>query len=215
MKTFSWFVLCMLMIVPCSAQNASSVKPKHPEIASELIEMGEADQKFRQTIHEQMLKVSQTPGQAELTKEIVEAQEKQSELDAKNLKRLEQIIAQIGWPGKTLVGEKACVAAFLIVQHSELPTQEKYLPVLKEAASKGEVRPADAAMLEDRVLMRQGKKQIYGTQLQSNQESGLKLFLVPIEDEANVDERRAKVGLGPLKDYLKIFGLDYVPPKSN
>jgi hypothetical protein len=38
------------------------------------------------------------------------------------------------------------------------------------------------------------------------------LQLEPIEDESNVDERRAKMGLGPLADYLKRFGIEYRKP---
>jgi hypothetical protein len=33
----------------------------------------------------------------------------------------------------------------------------------------------------------------------------------PIADEAHVDERRASMGLEPLADYAKNFGLDYQP----
>ena len=40
--------------------------------------------------------------------------------------------------------------------------------------------------------------------------------LYPIEDEENVDARRATVGLGPLAPYLKkAFDIDYVPPKKS
>ncbi len=35
----------------------------------------------------------------------------------------------------------------------------------------------------------------------------------PIEDEINVDQRRAAVGLGPLAEYAKRFGFVYEPPK--
>jgi hypothetical protein len=40
--------------------------------------------------------------------------------------------------------------------------------------------------------------------------------LYPIENEENVDSRRASVGLEPLAQYLKkAFGMDYTPPKKN
>lgn len=212
---FASVLLAVVLCMPCQETALQSGTLKYPEIARELVAMGQEDQKYRQMLQEMMLKVTGEKSDPASVKRIEEAEHKQSEIDQKNLKRLEEIVAKIGWPGKSLVGNEGNVAAFLIIQHSELPTQEKYLPMLKEAAAKGETRPADAAMLEDRVLMRQGKKQIYGTQLQSNRESGFKLFLVPIEDEEHVDERRAKVGLGPLKEYLKVFGLEYTPPKSN
>lgn len=38
------------------------------------------------------------------------------------------------------------------------------------------------------------------------------MILYPIEDELHVDERRTSVGLPPLKEYLKFFRLEYVPP---
>jgi hypothetical protein len=68
-------------------------------------------------------------------------------------------------------------------------------------------------MLEDRVLVRKGKKQIYGTQVHSGPDTGGKMVLDPIQDEAQVDERRASVGLMPLKEYLKHFGMEYHPPR--
>ncbi len=190
-------------------QKAS--KPKEPELASELISMGEEDQKFRTILQAAMVKASSSPG-PEQAKDLPELIEKQAEIDRKNLARLEKVIQQYGWPGKSLVGDQASVAAFLILQHSEQSTQEKYLEMFKQAAKSGEARKADAAMLEDRVLMRQGKKQIYGTQLQSNAASNGKLFVFPIEDELHVDQRRTRVGLPPLRDYLKHFGLEYEPP---
>jgi len=67
------------------------------------------------------------------------------------------------------------------------------------------------ALLEDRVLVREGNAQIYGTQLKRNQETGA-LELEPITDEANVDKRRAEMGMESLADYLKRFDLEYTPP---
>ncbi len=192
---------------PASTQPA----PKLPELGTELIAMGDEDQKFRTILQEAMIKASSSSG-AKTLKDLPELIKKQAEIDHKNLARLEEIIQKHGWPGKSLVGDKGSIAAFLILQHSEQSTQEKYLEVFKKAAKSGEARKADAAMLEDRVLMRQGKKQIYGTQLQSNAESQGKLFLYPVEDEVHVDERRESVGLPTMKEYLKHFGLEYEPP---
>jgi hypothetical protein len=53
----------------------------------------------------------------------------------------------------------------------------------------------------------EGKKQIYGSQLQTNAQGQLEFY--PIEDEANMDKRRQSVGLEPLAEYAKHFGLEY------
>jgi hypothetical protein len=139
--------------------------------------------------------------------------EEQNAIDTKLMQQLETIIARHGWPTISLVGKKANLNAFLILQHADLSYQKKYFPLLKEAAARNEARKSDVAMLEDRVLMREGKKQIYGSQLRMNEQTR-KLELYPIEDEENVDIRRASVGLPPLKEYLKHFKLEYTPPKK-
>ena len=61
--------------------------------------------------------------------------------------------------------------------------------------------------------MREGKKQIYGTQLTWNEKSR-RFELYPIEDEEHVDLLRASIGLQPIAEYLKTFGLEYVPPRK-
>lgn len=83
---------------------------------------------------------------------------------------------------------------------------------MKASAEKGESRPVDLAYLEDRVLMRQNKKQIYGTQVTINQKTGAQ-ELWPIEDEKNVKVRRAKLELEPIEEYAKLFGIVYKLPK--
>ena len=71
---------------------------------------------------------------------------------------------------------------------------------------KHEVSQRDLAYLTDRVLLAEGKKQIYGSQFQ--QKDG-KLLPSPIEDEANVDKRRKEVGLNPLAEYAKQLAETY------
>jgi hypothetical protein len=51
-------------------------------------------------------------------------------------------------------------------------------------------------MLEDRIRMYEGRKQLYGTQFNWN-ESG-EMALVPIEDPEHVDERRVALGFAPM-----------------
>ncbi|TPG63089.1 hypothetical protein EAH73_17495 [Hymenobacter nivis] len=133
-------------------------------------------------------------------------------VDTRNLAQLVTIIDKYGWPGRSLVGKAGATTAFLVVQHSDADTQRKYLPLLREAAAKGELEKSALALLEDRVLMGQGKPQIYGSQLTANMDTKKYQFYA-IEDEAHVDERRAAMGLEPLADYAKRFGLDYQPKK--
>jgi Family of unknown function (DUF6624) len=67
------------------------------------------------------------------------------------------------------------------------------------------------ALLQDRVLVGEGKPQIYGTQLRWSATPGPPV-LDSIADEACVDVRRAAVGLDPLAVYLKMLGVSYDGP---
>ncbi|MEM7367370.1 MAG: DUF6624 domain-containing protein [Bacteroidota bacterium] len=138
---------------------------------------------------------------------------KQNAVDSSNTIRIEEIIAEHGYPGKSLVGDRSGEVAFFVIQHAELDIQEKYLDMMSEAADAGEVKWSLIAMLVDRVRMRQGKTQLYGSQV--TRDSTGKSMFHPIEDEANVNVRRSKVGLGPLEDYAKHFGFEYHLPKKD
>src|SRR5262245_10783305 len=81
-------------------------------------------------------------------------------LDSLNLVQVEALIAAYGWPGKSFVGARGNQACFLVIQHADSATQVRYLPLLQQSVAQGESSPADLALLEDRVLMRQGKKQV-------------------------------------------------------
>ena len=130
------------------------------------------------------------------------------EHDRKNLKRVEGIIKDYGWPGISLAGPEGARAVFLVIQHSSLEVQEKYLPLLAEAVEAGEADFSNLVLLQDRVLMGRGEKQIYGSQVIYNEENG-QWELYPVEDEENVDKRREEKGLEPLHIYLEFFGIDY------
>ena len=173
----------------------------------ELTQMLDADQKWRNMADS----VEKTHGTN--SKELRELWRRQKETDNKNMRRLERIIKKYGWPAESLVGGEASLAAFLILQHADYQYQKKYFPMVKEAQKEGEIEAGNVALLEDRILVREGKKQIYGSQLIRNQKTG-KYELYPIEDEEHVDLMRASVGLPPIAEYLKEFGLDYVPPKK-
>lgn len=121
------------------------------------------------------------------------------ENDSLNLVQIERIIEEYGYPGKSLVGEPENEAAWYVIQHSD--KIEHYFPIIKKAGLKEELPMTKVAMMEDRLLMYQGKEQIYGTQ-------GKGIFIVenptkredmihviwPIKDPKNVNELRKKVG---------------------
>ncbi len=79
------------------------------------------------------------------------------------------------------------------------------------ALPKNEISQNHFAYLTDRVLLAEGKKQLYGTQF--DWVDG-KLLPQPLEDEANVDKRRAEAGMSPLAQYAKEMEELYEPGKK-
>jgi hypothetical protein len=88
--------------------------------------------------------------------------------------------------------------------------QEKYLETLKQAVENGNAKPSEYAFLLDRVNMRQGKLQIYGSQLMVSTNG--KSYFFPIKDEPNVNRRRKSVGLPPLEEVALKAGFTYYLP---
>ena len=125
-----------------------------------------------------------------------------NEQDRANQKRLTELVDLHGWPKQSLVGQMGAMAAFLIVQHAaELDYQLKYIETIREATRIGEASKGSFALLEDRVLLRQDKPQRYGSQVDT--QGGVSLR--PTVDEANLNVRRATMGMEPICEYLARF----------
>ena len=135
--------------------------------------------------------------------------EKMQILDTANQLRLDEIVKQHGWPEKKDVGAKAVYAAFIVVQHSPRESMKRYAPMVQKAVERGDLPRADFAMFDDRLRMYYDQPQRYGTQLNTDGK-GVRTFW-PIEDEANVDKRRAEFGYEPLAEYAKRYKVLYVP----
>jgi hypothetical protein len=133
-------------------------------------------------------------------------------VDADNLPWLRQVIADVGWPGRSLVGTDGAHAAWLLAQHADADPafQRQCLDLLAGAAAAGEATGAELAYLTDRVLLAEGRPQEYGTQATARDGHWTPRRL---RDPAAVDERRAAASLGPITDYLDRIAADYGPPR--
>lgn len=130
--------------------------------------------------------------------------------DSLNLIKVRAILDQQGWVGPEEVGSRGNMALFLVIQHADQQVQEHYLPMMRLAVKNGNAKAADLALLEDRVALRQGRKQMYGSQIGMNPVTG-KTYVRMLEDPGNVDRRRAEAGLEKLEDYLKNWDMTWDP----
>src|SRR5579872_1948901 len=167
---FCWFVILQATLTPLKAQNRSDAweqqaeararqlimqngQGTNPALRTELLKMGKLDQNIRTRLSEAT------------SKEEPKTQKEMDVTDSKLTSELKQIVASDGWPTIKLVGPQASQAASLILIHS--PDQKwkaALLPKLRRLADEGKIFPGDIATLGDRILVAEGKKQVFGTQ---------------------------------------------------
>ena len=128
--------------------------------------------------------------------------------DSANLNKVRNILDKYGWLSVEQIGREGNSALFLVIQHSDLPTQMKYQPMMEEAVKAGKASGGSFALLTDRILIGTSKKQRYGSQIGQNNKTGIK-YVLPLEDPENVDIRRGSVGLSPMKEYLEHFKMTW------
>ena len=130
------------------------------------------------------------------------------DVDSLNLIKIEKIIKEYGYPGKSLVGNKTNEVAWFVIQHASAEKITEYLPLLRDATKKGNIPESLMALMEDRHLMYQDKEQIYGTQGSTRGDFS---FIWPIKDHENVNKRRKEIGLNEsIEEYAKaLFGDEY------
>lgn len=131
-------------------------------------------------------------------------------MDVRHIQELKPLLDRYGW---FTVREFDAIAdrnAWLLVQHADADPelQRRVLKLLEPLTKTGDASPKNFAYLFDRVAVSlqnpDGRKlQRYGTQGQC---SGPGTWTPhPVEDPANLDERRRAVGLEPLADYQRLF----------
>ncbi len=128
--------------------------------------------------------------------------------DSLNLIKVKAILDKYGWLSEAEIGTQCNTALFMVIQHSDLKTQEYYLPLMRDAVKNKKAKPNELALLEDRVALRNNKEQIYGSQI-GQDPTTLKYFVLPLIDPENVDKRRAEVGLRPIAQYLEHWDLNW------
>jgi hypothetical protein len=120
-----------------------------------------------------------------------------------NAETLGKILDRQGWPTVRRAGEDGAEAAWILATHAiaQPAFQRRCLDLLAVAAEAGEVPAVHYATLVDRIRCSERRPQIYGTQLDWDEEGRLSPW--PIEDPEGVEERRRKVGLPPLDEKVR------------
>jgi hypothetical protein len=183
----------LLTIICCLMVLGGVVKAQqYTRLRDELLQMEKVDQEARSkctnSAAEEQIKCI-----GEISKTI----------DEPNTKRLNEIFDQIGFPDTAKVGRDGMQAFMIVLQHA--PTDELRVKALKpitKAFKNKELDPMGYANFVDRLRLHQGKKQLYGAGFEFKDG---KMVLSPTEDMKNLDKRRAKIGLPPMAEAIKMM----------
>ncbi len=136
-------------------------------------------------------------------------------VDGEHQEHLRQIVAERGWPSRSMVGEDGAHAAWLLAQHApDHGFQRHVLKLLQARLADGEVAARDVAWLTDRVLVHEGERQRFGTQYfvgWAGTGAGARRVetLQAVDDIDEVNRRRMALGLGPAR--IPPDGIDAEP----
>jgi hypothetical protein len=192
----------LLVISLLGSAAGTAQTPRDTALTRALLERGRLDQAIRDTLVTRL--------QAGESFDSTFAA-RMAAVDSANTMWLKGVVERRGWPGRSLVGAEASNAAFLIVQHAvqDSAFQARALALMEHGVAAGEVAGSDVAMLADRVAVHRGQPQRYGTQAKL---LNGRIILEPIADSAHVDQRRAALGLLPLREYVRLLDSMYTAP---
>jgi len=178
------------------SQTNSSPKVDYEALKTQLEDIRIKDQTLRQLLPEAEAKFGSNSDELAHIWELIHAQ------DHINEKEVLHIINQYGWLGKSKIGDMANQTLWLVIQHAAIEIQETYLPYLETSVAQNESDGWYLAFLKDRILMRKGEKQCYGTQAKKDTKTGF-TYIYPIADSATVNQRRYAIGLNSIEEYAE------------
>ncbi|NIJ52626.1 DUF6624 domain-containing protein [Dyadobacter arcticus] len=152
------------------------------------------DQQYRLTVNDTINKYGMNSRQVDEMNRLILIE------DSINLPIVTGLLNDFGWPGSEIIAQHGNTI-FLVLQHSDLATQQKYLPLMRDAVKRDAAENSSLALLEDRVALGQGRCQIYGSQIGFDENTN-SYYVLPLTDPDHVDERRKEAGLGTLGEYV-------------
>lgn len=123
-------------------------------------------------------------------------------VDHENLEIVISIIEKCGMPTLKDVNELEMSAIWFVFQHAIPKYRKEYFPLIKQAVNNGDLTKENYALMKDRILMDEGKPQIYGSQIKNGK-------LYKLKDPESVNSRRKEMNMRPIQEYLNRFNIKF------
>jgi hypothetical protein len=165
------------------------VDPTNAELRGRLAAMANQDQADREAVYKAGPVVVGQAASKEVQKMLAD--------DKEHTAAIKAVIEKSGFPSAREVGRDGVENAFLLIQHSaDKAFMKASVSQVRLATLRGDLPHSEYAKFVDRILMLDGKRQIYGSQFHIVDH---KMVPYPIEDSSNVENRRRAMYMLPLK----------------
>ncbi|MFT4566356.1 MAG: hypothetical protein ACI9FN_001311 [Saprospiraceae bacterium] len=124
-----------------------------------------------------------------------------------HLEMVLSIGASCGMPNLSVVNEQQMGAIWMTISQSSYQFRKAFLPNLVVAVENGDIEERNIAAIKDKIMMDEGKPQIYGTQVYRDDQGNWKLY--GVEEPEYVDRRREDIGFGNLQEYLAPYKITF------
>jgi hypothetical protein len=185
----------LVPLVAAAAMNAPArAEPQCAAYAGELTAMVEAAEAVRSRID--YLAPSGAPA-------AVQGRTELEAVEHGNAERLGAWMNACGWPRRSVEGVQAARGAWLVAQQrsGDLPFQRQVVRQLELSVLDGEAPPMYLATASDRLAVREGRPQRYGTQLRQVDACRWDYYL--LDDPQRVEARRKRLDLPPLEEHIR------------
>lgn len=196
------YIFISILLVLCTSLKAQSIQ----EFDSLLLRAYEIDQKVRTeslTLMNKMNRIEANDVPVSVIDSLILLQEQMQAVDKENQILVASILKK-GLPEG--LSSQSYKAIWLIIDHADLKFQKKYLPIMEKAKRKELISTEDYAVLTDRIRMREGKPQKYGTQSYTVTIDGQQvIYIWPVEDARMLNELRSEIGAGDIETYIQVL----------
>lgn len=179
----------------CGAAQADQTPASCSGYAGKLAAMADADTALR--TRQDFLAPPEDPGQLRRSSQL-------GLVERSNGLRLRALLADCGWPLRSAHGEQAGKDAWKLVRQAgqDLALQKVAAFHLEQAVDRGEAQGRELAQLVDRIAVAEGRPQRYGTRMR--QLNACYWAAYPVDDLAQVAQRRRQLGLPTMEDQEKM-----------
>lgn len=164
-----------------------------------LAQLGARDQLVRQLINQWKKRPDLSAEEREIFNRA--SAQYMMQMDDANTRELKRLLKDISWRELSNAGGDTFIKAFFVVQHSpDHEFQAEVLRALEPLVAEGLIDSQQYAYLFDRVQLRNGEPQFYGTQLECVDGA---YDVTNVRAPETIDERRDEIGLQSLEAYIQ------------